>query len=715
MKTRKMLSLSIKGIIVIQAILCLFMTLFFLSESYQKKILNYETHPSTSFKIHLKGVDKERADVVWNYLLNQDAAIVQQSLEESNSVTKIKILIGGNIKKAPDFKFLGITLVNTSDLVKLSRSTNPDATIGQKNGSINSIKQIQHIMFSCDPYFAKLAENTDVTSLGSYSVIGFTDLQRENFMNELVTVSGLSKEKLSTETNGFSASNGIIGAVIILCLLVTLFILGVLITLYTMASFKEIGTLSLLGWNKVNLITHEFANFITFSLVTTVINLIMGYLISGLGFTAISYYAASGVTNTLLIILLVIISSSLILSISSLSAIRGKIPKKTLYSLATVLYLFLSIGLVTSCKSFDEPVQQIQHNRQLLHAWSNVVSYETFKTLDPGENKNSIIGIDYKLASETYNWYKSVEGKDGVYIAYGNHYSKETLAISPMGTKTPYSMLKFSPNYLRNHNIKLSYKDEQAAENGVRIYMIPDDWNEKRIDHLKKDIFEHDLKPGSIDDIDTKFTRNQSVKFIRYHVKEPIFTWIAENNQPTLDKSPIILISTTANMNFFDRDSLYVGMLNGSVKFKNKIIAERYTKKSIIEKYDLDDNKLSTLPVEKHVDSLQKELRDTIILFCSVIMLIVLAILLIVLSITFIFSITNERVIFIKEILGFSKIQIYWKLLAGIVVVGAIELLAAVLLNYQFGILLILFNIITQLLVLYLFIKVHGVKKAKES
>ncbi|MDR3240669.1 MAG: hypothetical protein LBT37_00670 [Lactobacillaceae bacterium] len=716
MKTRKMLSLSIKGIIVIQAILCLFMTLFFLSESYQKTVLNYTNQSPTSFKIHLKGIKNDRTNETWNYLLSQDAAIIDSGLENS----KIKILVGGNVKKAPTLIFSGTELVTSNDLIKLDKSKNQDATIGKKNGSINSIKKIPHILFSYDVYFAKLAENTDVSSLGSYTIVGLTNSQRETFLNELAELSGLSKTDLLHEKNGSVILNGIIFETLIASLLITLFLFGVLTVLYTMASLKEIGTLSLMGWDKFNLVRHELGSFVTFSMFVTILNFIVGYFISGIGFKATSYYVLSGVINTALVILVIIIASLLILSVSSLSAIRGNIPKKTLYGLATVLYLFLSVGLVSVCGTLDTPLNEIKRNNQMLSYYNDVKDYETLKEITPGENQSSMIGLNFNLSVEFWNWYKSIEGKNGVYIASGMYYSKDYLQArladgENLIPKEPYSSLIFSPNYLKDNGINLDIKDEKDAKAGIRVYMIPDTWQAKRVDDFRKWTIKEDIDSPNESDINNVFAQNPRVKFTRYHVDEPIFTWFNEKGEPRLDDSPVIMVSTASNMMFMDYANLGVNSFNGPLKFKNKDALKRSTTISIMKKNQLDDNELKFVPIEKYIDYLQEGQYYTIILFCGVIMLIVLAILLIVLSITFIFSVTNERVIFIKEILGFSKIQIYWKLLTGIIVIGGIELLAALLLNYQFGILLILFNIITQLLVLYLFIKVHGVKKAKES
>lgn len=90
----KRLSYLIKGVILLQAVLCLLLTLFLLSNSYHKTVLDYGKNEVNAFDIHLNKVAKDRLEAVNAYLAEGDAFLIKENLVESDHVSKIEISVG---------------------------------------------------------------------------------------------------------------------------------------------------------------------------------------------------------------------------------------------------------------------------------------------------------------------------------------------------------------------------------------------------------------------------------------------------------------------------------------------------------------------------------------------------------------------------------------------------------------------------------------------
>lgn len=128
---------------------------------------------------------------------------------------------------------------------------------------------------------------------------------------------------------------------------------------------------------------------------------------------------------------------------------------------------------------------------------------------------------------------------------------------------------------------------------------------------------------------------------------------------PVLDKHPVLLISTSENMNEMDNRNLRTSTFDGPLKFKNQQTLMQHTKPSDLEKHQLSDNHLNFVSVKKYVDGLQKDLKYTIKLFGGVVLFVILLMLLILIALVLIFNLSNHKLIFVKQLLGFSSLKIY--------------------------------------------------------
>ena len=84
------------------------------------------------------------------------------------------------------------------------------------------------------------------------------------------------------------------------------------------------------------------------------------------------------------------------------------------------------------------------------------------------------------LTVDTFRWYQSMEGEDGVYLIHAEHYPKELLqewADYGVYQTVPQQDIWYftvSENYLRDRGLSLSDSQREAIGEGVRLYLLPD-------------------------------------------------------------------------------------------------------------------------------------------------------------------------------------------------------------------------------------------------
>lgn len=717
MSGRKIIRVPIVVAIIIQALLCFLIVSFFLSEVYKKECTNYGSGTASSLQFSIHSLEKDKTDRTRDFLQRAPGTLIRQTPQSNpGGNDSINIQIGGVVERAPSLIFLGKTIVNSSDLQRLLQSKNKNATIGTNTGSEDTIKTLSTPLFGVDIYFSKLDTSLAHTILGNYILVGLSSEQQAKFISKLSALSGISQKDLMTPQSGYMIDSGLVGIIIGIGLALTMLILGILVISYTLASIKEIGSLTLLGFGKAEVVKQIFSPF--FWLSASLIPVMMGVslFLYSFNLNILRYSLTAGVLNALLVLLILGISSMIVYAIKPLSALKGILPKKILYSFVIFLYLLSSMGLLAVSYALDGPLQQVAQNKKLLSAWSSVGEYETLKNVSPGENQSSIAGLSDQLDHEMYNWYQAIENHVGVYYIASQYYSKDILtnlqgASNQPVPSAPFTLMSVSPNYLRDHAINVPDQSIKKANQGIRIFLIPAHWSDQQVETAKKFLSENVLHELSGSSFENDFYKNKKIEWIKYDTTPKIFTWATQKEEPAFTTEAVLSVVTANNMTPFDAGNLRANVLTGPLKFKNKTVMKKNTK--YLSRYHLDDNDLSFIPVTKFVDGLQKKLTQTIFFFGSIIVFIMCIILLILVALSFIFSIVNERLIFVKQTLGFSGRMIYQNVIRFVLAMGLIELALAFFLKSTLGILLLLVLLILQLITIRVFTQMHTIQKIK--
>lgn len=224
------------------------------------------------------------------------------------------------------------------------------------------------------------------------------------------------------------------------------------------------------------------------------------------------------------------------------------------------------------------------------------------------KNNKSIIDIkvpDYYSLSEfyfdgdfnefyrdSYDWYQSIEDKEGVYIVNTSFYDYEVLngwkenKVYHSVPDKAFWYFTVSPSYLKQMGIEISAKEISDAQNGTRLYLIPDTLSENESEIMISFLKEDAIEKADTSNIQTVFTVKQDVRIIKYTPNKAYFTWPCDRGQAVTDKAPVIYVCTSENMKYFENESLISTGLDSYVKFADGDIVRKYTENSIMKKYN---------------------------------------------------------------------------------------------------------------------------------
>lgn len=202
---------------------------------------------------------------------------------------------------------------------------------------------------------------------------------------------------------------------------------------------------------------------------------------------------------------------------------------------------------------------------------------------------------------DSYEWYKSVENEEGVYLINTAYYDDEILKVWKENKiynsvpDKPFWYFTASPSYLDEMGISINNDDINSAENGTRLYLIPDTLSNNEMQLIENYLKEDALLNTVESNIQTTFTKSTEIKFISYSPAQEYFTFPSDKDEELTTASPIIYVCTSENMKNFENESLIATGVDSYIKFTDKEICERLTNNSTMNEYDLKFEKLSAI------------------------------------------------------------------------------------------------------------------------
>ena len=185
-----------------------------------------------------------------------------------------------------------------------------------------------------------------------------------------------------------------------------------------------------------------------------------------------------------------------------------------------------------------------------------------------------------EMVVDTYRWYQSIEGSEGVYILHFDHYDKELMeewVRSGYMEHIPEGDLDYfvlSVNYLEDRGMTFSESDKEQIQAGVRYYLLPDTLTDEEAESMKLYLTEDALMGLDGDTlIDTPFRHDRKIRFESYHVDEPFTT---PEGEAVL--SPVIYVASSGNMSYFEAESLVATGIPDSYIFLTETAYKKYVK-----------------------------------------------------------------------------------------------------------------------------------------
>lgn len=704
-------------VIVLQGIIFSLLSTYYLNENYREKLY---TTPQDVPVIDIRYIGEDKTINVLNFLeeyanKNNILLVKTEDILDSKGYTiGERILLAGDYnsnKDKLDLSFMNQKLVKDDDINKLL-SSNEDLSIGYESSSINMIRDIPKFVLGDNIVIKSLLPQTLNTNNinGNYRLVGAKQEDKDIIIKALSEITGISREKFSENLSGSYLDNSFKESILIGLFLLTLLLLFSLFIINSVRSIREMGIYILQGYSKKDYVFKIFTPFINVGSISSVMLVLYGLILTNFSFRSLTFISTMflyGVVNFIIILLLVCVSSIVMLTISPIDAIKNRISTKKYIIMALTLFLLSNIAMVFMAIYIDGPYKEIEENKRLSINWKEVSDLYILNELNVGDDQKSFTRESKAIHQDFYDWYKSIEGKDGVYIINTSFTSDET--IYDLKQKGVYKSLPdkafwefiASPNYLNKIGINIDDNVINEAYNGSRIYLIPSSYSNHEKNKMEKYILERDNVDFRDDDIKTAYMNKKNLKFYTYDNDRDLFTYNTSVEDSNYTKDPIINIVTSENMIFRESESINaMGLANSFVKLSYDA-KNNYTNYNYLRKYNLSDNLPSYLPIEKHVDGIQKTLLITIRLFLSLIIMLGTICLILLYSSIVLFRIMNDEEINIKRFLGYTNNKIYKKINIFVIIVLLIDFIAVAIYKSKIGILLITLLAVIEFIFLY--------------
>ena len=717
---KKFLSRNLMAIVAVVLVLSQGLLFSFVYMSKQAQAYTTEVE-QTAFekgqKFTIANIPQQKKQMVKSKLFSlahkNNLAILRISSLSNNR--GIQVSIYGEIQRNADnfdYEFFGKKIFNTKELQKLLESKNGDATLGLDQGSINMLNDLSHFKYGGKVVINKLATvlEDDEKVEGRYIVLGLKNDRKKNiFFDELAKETGIDKKILSGWKEEYTTNWGNEVAFPALVAIFEILLL-ILVSLLTIKELNKMGNLLLQGWSRKDFALKIYSPVLTAGFIS--IFLFVGY---GIIFTEGSFISPMffstmlfvGLLNFILICIIVLIASAFIFMISPIDAIRNRISKKGIMIAMIVLFLLGNAGLVGAGAAIDGPMKEVSKNEKIRQAWEAVRDIHILSDTEQGGDELSLQGNSNKLAEDMYKWYKSIEGKDGVYIAGSDIYDNKTLRKNRQSGEikyvpnNPYCEFVLSPNYLKDTGNNVDPSLLKKANEGTRVYLVSSSINKQDRELIKKSIREEDVDKEN----------PKKIEFVEHTFEKKLFTWNADSDYESYTDKAVVLLSTPNNMIFTEKGSLFAsGLKNSYLKF-TKEAKQKYVNDSVLKKYHLSDNKLTFKSVSEHVDGIQKRLSETIQLFTFGIILLMVSILIFLAIIISLYKVTFEEEIIIKRFMGYNRARIYSPIVILCILVLVLDFVASQVIRCRISSLLVLIMGILEIILFYIAIEKGAYKR----
>ena len=605
--------------------------------------------------------------------------------------------------------FLGATVFNESNISKLLRAP-AGSTLGLGSVAADQIEPLPSFWGGNKVVGVKITDLIDQSGTvnGNYQVIGFSSEEFNTLVSSLAKTLDIPTEKISTPSSGVYAYDALMSTIVYIAIAATWITLLFLAAVGAYQNMGVMGTHLLLGWSRTGFAIKTFAALALSSLAACLLSCLIFFAsLQNFPYTpqTIIHAILSGTPAVALTLTAIVIASISLIQIDPVAAIRRRISVRLLAAVLAVFYICANLGVVAGMRAVDGPLQKVTQLHQIQTRWAEYSNLEVLYKEQVGDNASSFSGQGGEHAKEYYDWYQSIEGKDGVYLVNTTYYNTDTLRVWREGqvykhTPTaPYWEMIASPNYLAKYGPSVDQNLIHQAQTGTRVYLIPDTLTSANRENLEGYLHDYSVTDRE-SPISTAFGQHERVVFVTYSPSKEMFLWNDDTSLPNVSSDPIILVSTTQNMIPMESESLWAnGLTNSYIKLDSTAAAE-YLDSGYLSTYGLDDNKPIFLPVSDFVAGLTKSLTETIQLFGAAIALLLILTLIIILGLVRLYSTMRHEEIAVKRLLGYSLWRAFLPPFAFVLITGAGCILIALAVRTHSGVVAAIACTVIQVLLL---------------
>lgn len=667
---KRVVSALIIGLMVIQSVLMCIVLTSWLEGNYQKNAINYFSEGTT---INLTSMSSDKKDSVYSFLQEESNKLELLVLNLSVNNNRVGVQAMGEVDALMyPFNFMGENVINYTNMTKLLNAKSSSATLGVADSKNTSIASLATIGNFNDLYVTKLSKVDN----DYYIVRGLANQKiAEKFYAKLSKVSGVSASQLKAGSGVAVAGVSSTFVLSFILLLITWLALIMLIVGKSIMTLSKLGELVLLGWSRRevarNTYRYEEYGVVAATLLSwgTMTWLFSSFLSS---FNAVVFIIATGILQLLVCLLFISFGFLLLLWTSPLKAIRRKYNYRPFIAALFVLVLAFHAAIATASVVVGTSVKQLGETVALLSQWKDVQNYQIVKSFNGMKNMRD--------DNAQYNFYRlyrdKLANKRGVYYAGMTYYSQKDIEQTTTTYDNALWQFSVSPNYLSDKmNIKLSKKILNEANQGVRLYLIPDTLSKKQQNNLRKYALE-DAKMTLSDDKKTNFEKYHKVKVITYHPVKQYFSW--STDKKTYAKNPLIYVVTPNNMSYFDYSNLTVNSLeDATLKINNKTVLDNALSKKNLNKYSLSSVPIKFTRVKQYVDGLIAQLSQVLMIGLGLILFSTILLCLLAVCLLTLYSTANERKLAIKLFLGYGMLARFKAVMVTLAIFGAVTVGAA--------------------------------------
>lgn len=688
-------------VIVVMAMLSGVLSLFALGDGYMAAVRAY---PLQGRALSLSDVPQERSSRTLNALMSgveeAHAVVVRSDVLVSpvdGSVEGYRLGVYGDVGAHSDevtFRYQGVDVLDLDLLSRLLRS-DADATLGLDRVSADMIASLPAARFGGRLVVVRLdtLERLSGTVNGDYRIIGLDDTGFRALAQRVSEASGIDADRLTSPLHGSSTEDSFMRMIALALLAVAAVALVLLLVLGAFQEFSRLGVYLLLGWSRLGYAARIYRPLMVCALVSMVVP--FAVTLWGMeGFPVTVQLVVTGLMPGAMVVGIVLAASALgalvLLSVRPVAAIRNRVSKKALLAVIAVVYVLASAGLVAGAHALDAPMNEVSKLGQVNARWGRYDSLRLLYKDSRGTNHTESSGTSGDHMREVYDWYTSIEGRDGVYIANTRHFDAGLLAqwkgLYEQVPEQAFWYFIVSPNYLKDQGFDLDQDTVARAKAGERMFLIPDTMDAAEQERIRGYLTETSMKYKDWNsNIHTTFMDTGKIGFATYHPSTPLFTWSDDLSQPAETTDPVILVATGADMTPFEAESLgATGLTNSYIKL-GETAARQYTTPEYLAEYRLEDNNPIYRPVSDFIAGLRKSLTEFIQLFGGIALLAALFQLIGMATLCRVYAVTYRETIAVKRLLGYSLTGIFAPAFVMVAVVSAISILATVLLGSTAG------------------------------